>query len=499
MNISFKYIAPFVFGASLVMLGCGHSVPADSKYVDSLANVYPCYDGAAIPCNIAPLDFDIEDEADEYLTRIYSDKSEIFVEGSFVDIPEGDWNSMLNESKGDSLHIGIYEKHGDEWRRYRTMSVFVSPDTIDRYLVYRLIEPSYVTFEGLRIEQRDLTSFDTKTVYDNMAMSTGDNGQCVNCHSFQNYNAGGNMQMHFRVANGGTLVMHGDNIRKVNFMSGSAISTGVYPSWHPTKNLIAYSLNETGQNFHTRDIQKVEVLDYASDVILYDADKDVSTYVAHDSLEFETFPYWNHDGTKLYYCSAHFKFNTDDVDTEMADRYKEVKYNILSRDFNPDTNTFGQVDTVFNAASFGKSATFPRESPDGRYLLFTMADFGNFHIWHKSADLYVKDLRTGSVRPLREVNSNDVESYHSWSSSGRWIVFSSRRDDGSYTRPYIAWFDSKGNAHKPFVLPQGKSGFYKKLYKSFNIPVFIVSPVVQSSRAMAEVLKGEADVVPLNE
>ena len=183
----------------------------------------------------------------------------------------------------------------------------------------------------------------------------------------------------------------------------------------------------------------------------------------------------------------------------MADRYKEVKYNILSRDFNPDTNTFGQVDTVFNAASFGKSATFPRESPDGRYLLFTMADFGNFHIWHKSADLYVKDLRTGNVRPLREVNSNDVESYHSWSSNGRWIVFSSRRDDGSYTRPYIAWFDSKGNAHKPFVLPQGKSGFYKKLYKSFNIPEFIVSPVVQSSRAMAEVLKGEADVVPLNE
>lgn len=482
-----------------VLAGCGQSVPTDAVVTDTEAKVFPEYDGVAVPCNIAPLNFDIEDEADEYVTRIYGTSGEIVVGGSFVDIPLDEWREMTDKCKNDSVRIDIYEKRGGEWKRMRSKSVFIAPDTIDQYLVYRLIEPSYVTFEGITINQRDLTSFDTKVVYDNMAMSVGENGQCVNCHSFQDYNTTGSMQMHFRGAAGGTLVMRGGDIRKVNMKSGSAISTGVYPSWHPSLNLIAYSLNETGQDFRTRDTQKVEVLDYASDVVLYDAEKGVTTYVANDSSELETFPYWSPDGKWLYYCTARFELRTDDPDTEMAERFQEVKYDIVRRQFDPETFTFGKTDTIYKASAIGKSATFPRVSPDGKWLLFTVADYGNFHIWHKSADLYMMDLRTREVRPLDVVNSQDVESYHSWSRNGRWIVVSSRRDDGSYTRPYIAWFDKSGKAHRPFLMPQAVTHYYRDLYKSFNIPELIVKPVAQDSRSMVSALKKEAEAVPLSE
>ena len=94
-------------------------------------------------------------------------------------------------------------------------------------------------------------------------------------------------------------------------------------------------------------------------------------------------------------------------------RYRDLKYNIMRIPFDAETMTFGSPDTVYNAAMRGRSATFPRVSPDGNYLLFTEADYGTFHIWHKSADLYLMNLRTKSVRPLEEVNSRDVESYHS--------------------------------------------------------------------------------------
>lgn len=481
--------------SAILLCTCSADVPKDAIKLNEEANVYPDYNGVAIPYNIAPLNFDIDDIAEDYITRIYSNKDEIIVRGSFVDIPEDEWKNLLYNHKSDSLYIDIFEKREGKWMQLLGKSLYITSDSIDPYLVYRLIEPSYVAFEDITINQRNITNFETKIVYDNMAMSDGDNGQCVNCHSFQDYNLTGRMQMHFRVTNGGTLIMQNNDIKKVNLKTGSAISTGVYPSWHPTKNIIAYSLNETGQDFRTKDTQKVEVLDYASDIVLYDIDKNITTYVAHDSLEFETFPYWSPDGKWLYYCCAHFQFYTDDPDTEMANRYTEVKYNIIRRSFDERTSLFGKADTIFNAAKYDKSATFPRVSPDGKYMLFTMADYGNFHIWHKSADLYIKDLETGNVRPLREVNSSDVESYHAWSRNGRWIVVSSRRDDGNYTRPYIAWFDKDGKDHKPFILPQNKSHFYRDLYKSFNIPEFIVSPVVQDSRAMVNVLKGSS-IIP---
>lgn len=38
-----------------------------------------------------------------------------------------------------------------------------------------------------------------------------------------------------------------------------------------------------------------------------------------------------------------------------------------------------------------------RISPDNKYLLFTLADYGTFHIWHKSSDLKLIDLKTGAL------------------------------------------------------------------------------------------------------
>ena len=152
---------------------------------------------------------------------------------------------------------------------------------------------------------------------------------------------------------------------------------------------------------------------------------------------------WSPDGKYLYYASARFvrKDTIENLDNETILRYKDIKYNLFRRSFDPASRRIGPPELVFDAAAFGKSATLPRISPDGHYLMFTLGEFGVFHIWHKDADLYLMDLRTRQVRPMTEINSDDVESYHSWSSNGRWVVFSSRRYDGNYTRPYIAYID----------------------------------------------------------
>ena len=135
------------------------------------------------------------------------------------------------------------------------------------------------------------------------------------------------------------------------------------------------------------------------------------------------------------------------------------------------------MDTLVSAEKMGKSVSFPRPSPDGRYLMFTLSDYGNFSIWHREADLWLLDLQTGEFSNMEKVNSPNVESYHSWSSNGRWFVFSSRRDDGLYTRPYIAAFNPDGTTGKPFMLPQENPEHNDLRMYSYNIPEFVTSPV----------------------
>ena len=138
----------------------------------------------------------------------------------------------------------------------------------------------------------------------------------------------------------------------------------------------------------------------------------------------ENYPVFSPDGKTLYYCEA------QRVDSVWK-TYQQIKYNICRIGFNPNTGTLeGTVDTVVNARSMGKSAVMPRVSYDGRFLLYTLCDYGCFPIWHPEADLWMMNLESGESFPLDKANSTDAESFHNWSLNSRWIVFTSRRDDG---------------------------------------------------------------------
>ena len=107
------------------------------------------------------------------------------------------------------------------------------------------------------------------------------------------------------------------------------------------------------------------------------------------------------------------------------------------------------------------------------------------------------DLKDNSYRCLDEINSPDVESYHSWSSSGRWVVFSSRREDSFHTRLYLTYMSDDGSFSKPFILPQKDPEFSRKFMYSFNIPEFTVDPVRISSKEFASFIKN-TDATPVS-
>ena len=110
--------------------------------------------------------------------------------------------------------------------------------------------------------------------------------------------------------------------------------------------------------------------------------------------------------------------------------------------------------------------------------MVTLSNHATFPIWHQEADLWMLDMQEGNkLIRLDTLNSSSVESYHSWSNNGRWIVFSSRRMDGLYTRPYIAYVGVDGTVGKPFILPQSRGDFYNECMNSFNIPELVKGKV----------------------
>ena len=178
-----------------------------------------------------------------------------------------------------------------------------------------------------------------------------------------------------------------------------------------------------------------------------------------------------------------------------------MRYNLLRVSFDPAQGTFGtQVDTLFHAQQAGLSARFPRISPDGKQLMFTVSAYGNFSIWHRDADLYLMDLRTGRYQPMEAVNSANVESYHSWSSNSRWFVFSSRRENGLYTAPYIAYLSPDGQAGKPFLLPQASPDYYDLTLRSFNIPELVKGPIQVDRQELIHISKyGKPTAIQMGE
>lgn len=480
---------------ALMLVGCNSTeIPAHYKDSNHLPHIYPDVADITVPVNIAPITFEITQNTNHVVTRYSYGNDEIVCSGSKSMPDIDDWKQLTVKAKGQAITVEVFmDNKAGEWTRCKPFKINVSPDSIDPYISYRLISPSYVTYEELTLNQRCLENYDEQVMVDNMLCATEKDGQCVNCHNYQQYNPQ-RMQFHARQYHGGTVIAYDGKIKKINMKNDSLLSAGVYPSWHPWLKLIAYSTNNTGQSFHTRDLNKIEVLDTESDLIVYDIDRNEVMNVENDPNEMEIFPFWAPDGKTLYYCSAHFEYHdTISKDAEAIPRAQEIKYNIYKKSFDLKTRKFGPRQLVFDAAGMNKSATLPRLSPNGQYLMFTLGGWGCFHIWHRDADLWLMNLKTAQARPMDELNSKETESYHSWSSNGKWVIFSTRRDDAGYTRPYIAHIDANGHATKPFELPTADPDFHRQFMKSYNIPEFMKGPVTITPQTFADVLKTDGE------
>lgn len=447
----------------LLHISCSDSIRI-AQSLDEALPIYPDYMDIAIPFNIAPLNFMYREPCEAIEATIYAgDKRLLKASGkNKIRFPERKFKSLLDKHKNDTLTVKVQVKKESKWFAYPDFYWFVKPEPIDPFLSYRLIEPAYEVWHKINISQRDVTTFRERKLVDNNLIDNA----CINCH-IGNKHVPGSSFFHLRHKNGGTIINKNGELRKIDTRTDSTLSAGIYGNWHPSGRFIAFSTNVIIPEFYAVHNKRMEVYDTVSDLIILDlkTNEVLTTPEISRKDKLETFPEFSADGHTLFFCVSDT--------TALPAGYQHVKYSLCSIAFDAETRTFGKtIDTLFSASKYNKTVSQPRVSPNGRHLLFTVFDYGNFPVWHAEARLYMLDLITSKIDTLPEVNNNEnySNSHHSWSSNNRWFVFASKRDNGMYGKPYFSFFDEKGFAHKPFVLPQKDPEFYDFFNKSYNIP-----------------------------
>lgn len=433
--------------------------PENVRKVDEAAPIYPDYTDVTIPVNIAPLNFLLRNDAAcvyLYINNVafYSGR------GREVTFDPDDWRTLLTEHVGKTVEVKVVAKEAEGWKEYRPFSWTIVADQVDPYLTYRLIEPDYEVFSNLVLQERCVEDFSTRNFCDYGLVGN----QCMNCHTYAGQDPSTSM-FYVRGVDGGAILNYNGRLRKLDLRRDDMVSGSVYFGFSPSRRYVVFSTNIIIPAFHAESSKRMEVFDSKSDVYVADLvdNRFIDSPLLADSTQLETFPTFSPDGRYIYYCTAHRLDSLGAIETQ--------KYSLCRIPFDEATGTIGtEVDTLYNAAIEGKSVCHPRVSPDGQWLAYTVADYGTFPLWHREADQQLMNLKTRAINPMAQANSPLSDTYHSWSSNSRWLVFASKRDDGLYGKPYYTYINKEGVCSKPFVLPQAHPSFYDNCLKSFNAP-----------------------------
>jgi len=451
--------------------------------------IQPDYTDTVIPPNIAPLNFLIQEKGERYYVKIYSkqgDPIEVFSKTPRIDIPKKHWQKLLTNNKNQQLYFDVFVKNEDDkWNRFAAITNKIAEEEIDKFVVYRKIPPVHTSWRKMGIYQRNLQNYKEATILDNSHFeSKGIAGGCLNCHTFCGNNTD-KMLIGIRSVKYGSSAILADN-----GVAGKIGTKFGYTAWHPSGRMVTYSINKIRQSFNIAKNEIRNVIDFDSLLAYYTLGSKTikTTPQLSDKTQLETYPAWSPDGRYLYFCRP-------DGEQRAAELFNEVKYSLLRISYDIQNDKWGQIETVLSAEKTGLSILIPRISPDGRWLLFAMCDYGPFPVYMQSSDLYLIDLQaakeTGQYQFHRlDINSDQSESWHSFSSNSRWIAFSSKRDYGKFTRTYFSYIDENGKVYKPLLMPQKDPTFYDTCLETYSVPELVITSVKVTGEKLGRVVRG---------
>jgi len=211
--------------------------------------------------------------------------------------------------------------------------------------------------------------------------------------------------------------------------------------------------------------------------ILVVYDRETKTFAAlpgaDDPQYVQTNAVWSPDGKEIVFARARAyraerleQQNSTVVDEKDVPEFtvekRPFRYDLYRIPFNDGKG--GTPQPVPGASDNGMSNFFPKYSPDGKWLVFCKAK--SYMLLQPDSELYIIPAQGGVARRLR-CNTARMNSWHSWSSNSRWLVFSSKVN-GPYTQLFLTHIDENGNDSPPVLLER-----FTSPDRAANIPEFV--------------------------
>ncbi len=190
---------------------------------------------------------------------------------------------------------------------------------------------------------------------------------------------------------------------------------------------------------------------------------------ADDPRYVQTDAVWSPDGQYVVFARAEAKdpYPKGQKLAEHANSPEEtqIQYDLYRIPFNDGKG--GQAEAIAGASQNGMSNSFPKVSPDGRWIVFVKCR--NAQLMRPDSQLYIVPAGGGVARRMR-CNTTLMNSWHSFSPNGRWLVFSSKSRT-PYTQMFLTHLDSEGNDSPPILIDNATAA-----NRAVNIPEFVNIP-----------------------
>jgi tetratricopeptide (TPR) repeat protein len=203
----------------------------------------------------------------------------------------------------------------------------------------------------------------------------------------------------------------------------------------------------------------------------YDADNGVLQPLpgADDPRFVHTGATWSRDGKYLVFsrAAARDPYIPGRPIAQAANDPNEtpIQYDLYRVPFNGGKG--GRPERIEGASENGMSNSFPKVSPDGKWIVYVQARNGQ--LMRPDSQLYIVSAAGGRARRMR-CNTALMNSWHSWSPNGRWLVFSSKARS-PYTQMYLTHIDEDGNDTPPILVENATAA-----ERAVNIPEFLNIP-----------------------
>ena len=175
---------------------------------------------------------------------------------------------------------------------------------------------------------------------------------------------------------------------------------------------------------------------------------------------------WSPDGKYLVFVRAEAK-DPSPADGKMAAYANDpaeipMQYDLYRIPFNDGKG--GKAEPIAGASQNGLSNSFPKISPDGKWMVFVQARNGL--LMRPDSQLYIVPAAGGVARRMT-CNTPLMNSWHSFSPNGRWLVFSSK-SRSPYTQMFLTHIDADGR-DTPAILIENSTA----ANRAVNIPEFV--------------------------